>query len=71
MATEVKDASLEEANLEDADFDYANLDGVTFRAAKIKKAIFPLRRIALDEIRESVRTGRRVHMEAVPLDEED
>ena len=67
----LKDASMEEANLEDADFDYANLDGVTFRAAKIKKAIFPLRRIGLEEIRDSVRTGRRVHMEAMPLDEED
>lgn len=67
----LKDASLEDANLEDADFDYANLDGVTFRNAKIKKAIFPLRRIGLDEIRESVRSGKRVRMEALPLDEED
>lgn len=67
----LKDASLEGANLEDADFDYANLDGVTFLNAKTKKAIFPLRRLPLEAIRESVRTGKRVHMEAMPLEEED
>jgi uncharacterized protein YjbI with pentapeptide repeats len=67
----LKDGSLEEANLEDADFDYCNLDGVTFRNAKIKKAIFPLRRISLDDIRDSVKTGKRVRMEALPLDEDD
>ncbi|MFN7145998.1 MAG: pentapeptide repeat-containing protein [Myxococcota bacterium] len=67
----LKDASLEEANLEDADFDYANLDGVTFRGAKVRKAIFPLRRVPLKDIQESVRTGKRVQMEAMPLDEDD
>lgn len=67
----LKDASLEEANLEDADFDYANLDGCTFRGAKIRKAIFPLRRVPLKDIQESVRSGRRVQMEALPLDEDD
>jgi uncharacterized protein YjbI with pentapeptide repeats len=67
----LKDVSLEESNLEDADFDYANLDGVTFRGAKIRKAIFPLRRIPLKEIQESVRTGKRVQMEAMPLDEDE
>ncbi|MFZ5479684.1 MAG: pentapeptide repeat-containing protein [Myxococcota bacterium] len=67
----LKDASLEEANLEDADFDYANLDGVSLKGAKVKKAIFPLRRIPLDDIRESVRSGKRLHMEAMPLEEED
>ncbi|MDP2308108.1 MAG: pentapeptide repeat-containing protein [Pseudomonadota bacterium] len=67
----LKDCSLEEANIEDADFDYANLDGVTFRGAKIRKAIFPIRRVPLKDIQESVRTGKRVQMEAMPLDEED
>jgi uncharacterized protein YjbI with pentapeptide repeats len=67
----LKDASLEEANIEDADFDYANLDGVTFRGAKVRKAIFPLRRVSLKDIQESVRTGKRVQMEAMPLDEDD
>lgn len=67
----LKDASLEEANLEEADFDYANLDGVTFRGAKVRKAIFPLRRVPLKDIQESVRTGKRVQMEAMPLDEDD
>lgn len=67
----LKDASLELANLEDADFDYANLDGVTFLNATTKKAIFPIRRLPLEDIRESVRTGKRVHMEPMPLEEED
>jgi len=67
----LKDASLEEATLEDADFDYANLDGVTFRGAKVRKAIFPLRRVALKDIQESVRTGKRIQMEAMPLDEDE
>lgn len=67
----LKDGSLEEANLEEADFDYANLDGVTFLNAKIKKTVFPLRRLPLDTIKESVRTGKRVHMEPMPLEEDD
>ncbi len=67
----LKDASLEDANLEEADFDYANLDGVTFRGAKIRKAIFPLKRLPLDSIKTSVRTGERVKMEAQPHEDED
>ncbi len=67
----LKDASLEDANVEEADFDYANLDGVTFRGAKVRKAIFPLRRLALKDIQDSVRTGRRVQMEAMALDDDD
>ena len=67
----LKDCSLEDANIEDADFDYANLDGVTFRGAKIRKAIFPIRRIPLKDIQDSVRTGKRVQMEAMPLDEDE
>ena len=41
------------------------------RVAKIRKAIFPLRRVPLKDIQESVRSGRRVQMEALPLDEDD
>lgn len=67
----LREATLEDANLEEADFDYANLDGVSFRGAKIRKAIFPLRRVPLKDIQESVRSGRRVQMEALPLDEDD
>ena len=71
FAATLKDASLEDANVEEADFDYANLDGVTFRGAKVRKAIFPLRRLSLKDIQDSVRTGRRVQMEAMALDEDD
>jgi uncharacterized protein YjbI with pentapeptide repeats len=67
----LKDASLEEANLEEADFDYANLDGVSLRGAKVRKAIFPLRRVPLKDIQESVRSGRRLQMEAMQPDDDD
>jgi uncharacterized protein YjbI with pentapeptide repeats len=71
FAATLKDATLEDANLEEADFDYANLDGVCFRNAKIRKAVFPLRKLPLEQIRESVRTGARVRMEALALDEDE
>lgn len=67
----LREATLEDANLEEADFDYANLDGVSFRGAKIRKAIFPLKRLPLDAIRASVRTGERVRMQAQPHEDED
>lgn len=67
----LKDASFEGANLEDADFDYAWLDGVNLKDAKVRKAIFPTRRVPLDAVRESVRSGRKLTMERMPLDDED
>lgn len=67
----LRDCSFDGANLEEADFDYANLDGVSFRDAKIRKAIFPFKRLALDAIKASVRTGERVRMEAQPHEDED
>ena len=57
--------------LDESDFDYAWLDGVTFRAAKIRKAVFPLKKLSLDSIRESVRTGKRVAMEPFALDDDE
>lgn len=67
----VREVSFEEADLEEADFDYANLDGSTFRAAKIRKAIFPVKRLSLNAVKASVRTGERVRMEAALHDDED
>lgn len=67
----LKDAVLDESNLEEADFDYAWLDGVTLRGATIRKAIFPLKKVKLDDIRESVRSGRRLAMEPFPIDDDD
>lgn len=67
----LKDASFEEANLEEADFDYANLDGVVLRGAKIRKAMFPYRRVTADAVRESVRSGKRLVMESAPVEDED
>ena len=68
--SDCKEAVFDEANLEEADFDFANIDGCTFRSAKIKKAIFPNPRQTLDEIMQSVRSGKRVKVEAKHLDEE-
>ena len=53
----------DEANLEEADLDFSELDGASFKGAKIRKAIFPLSRISLEQLQQSVRTGRKVKME--------
>jgi uncharacterized protein YjbI with pentapeptide repeats len=66
----LRDVTFDEADLEEADFDYANLDGVTLRGAKTRKAIFPLKRVSLESVRESVRSGRKLRMEA-PVREDD
>ena len=58
----LKDACLDEATLEGTDFDFANLDGCTVKGARVKKAIFPLNRISLDEILDAVKTGQRLRM---------
>ena len=66
----LKDAVLDEADLEDADLDYAFLDGVTLWGAKTKKAIFPAKRILMADIKESVRSGRRLTMEPLAVDDD-
>ena len=67
----LKDALLEECQLEDADLDYAWLDGVSLRGSKVRKAIFPLKKVPLEEIRESVRSGKRLRMDPVTVDDDD
>lgn len=67
----LKDASFEEANLDQADFDYANLDGVSLRGAKIRKTVFPYRRVSADTIRDAIRTGKKLAMDAVPVDDDE
>lgn len=68
--SDLREAVFDECNLEEADFDFANLDGCTFKNAKVKKAIFPNPRQSLDEILASVRTGKKVKVEAKHLDED-
>lgn len=63
------DAVFDGANMEEADLDFADLDGATFKGAKVKKAIFPFNRVSLDQINTSVRTGRRVRMDARRADD--
>ena len=58
----LKDACLDQATLEGTDLDFANLDGCTVKGARVKKAIFPLNRISLDEILDAVKTGQRLRM---------
>ena len=67
----LKDALLEDCQLEEADLDYAWLDGVSLRGSKVRKAIFPLKKVPLEEIRESVRSGKRLRMEPVTVDDDD
>ena len=70
FAAALKDATLDEANLEEADLDYAWLDGVSLKGAKIRKAIFPLKKILLEDVKESVRSGKRLRMEPMSLDDD-
>ena len=67
----LREATLDSANLEEADFDYCNLDAVSFKDAKIRKAIFPFKRLPLDMIQRSVRTGQRVRMEPMRHEDEE
>lgn len=66
----LKDAVLDGADLEESDFDYAYLDGVTLKGAKTRKAIFPRKRISPDTIREAVRSGSRLEMEPMAIDDD-
>lgn len=68
----LRDVCLDGANLEEADLDYANLDGVTLLGAKIRKALFPTRKVTLVDVRASVATGLRLRMEPfLPGDDDD
>ncbi len=62
--SDCKDACFDAANLEEADLDFTNLDGATFKEAKVRKAIFPLNRVSLEQVQTSVRTGARIRMDA-------
>lgn len=59
----LRDVCLDGANLEEADLDYANLDGVTLHNAKIRKALFPTRKVTLADVRAAVANGARLRME--------
>jgi len=67
----LQDASLEEAILDQADFDYANLDGACLRGAKLRRTVFPNRRVSPEAVREAVRTGKKLTMDAVPADDDE
>ena len=72
FSANLKDVCLDGANLEDADLDYAQLDGVTLHNAKIRKALFPTKRLSLADVRASVATGVRLRMDAYsPSEDED
>lgn len=64
-----QDAVFDGAILEETDFDFAHLDGCTFLGARIRKTVFPFSQLPLEEIKRSVRTGRKVRMSPVDHDE--
>lgn len=64
-----KDAVFDGAILEEADLDFAYLDGCTFKDARVRKAIFPFNRLPLQQVLTSVRTGRKVRMDAARGDD--
>ena len=49
--------------LDDADLDMANLDGAVLYKAKIRRTLFPLERLPMDRIQDSIRSGRRLVMD--------
>ncbi len=68
----LREVCFDGANLEEADLDYANLDGATLLGAKIRKALFPTRKVSLTDVRASVATGVRLRMDPfLPGDDED
>jgi uncharacterized protein YjbI with pentapeptide repeats len=60
---DLRDANFTSANLDDADLDMANLDGVVLFKAKVRRTIFPLERLPMDRIQDSIRSGRRMMMD--------
>ncbi len=66
---DLRDTLFEEANLEDTDFDMALLDGARFKAARLRRTLFPFERLPLEDVKESVRTGRRVFMDSSVTDD--
>ncbi len=68
--SDCKDAVFDEANLEEADLDFANIDGCTFKNAKVRKAIFPNPRQTLDEVTQSVRTGKKIRVDTRGFEDE-
>lgn len=68
---DMREATLDNATLDEADFDYCNLDSVSFKDAKIRKTMFPLKRLPLEAIQRSIKTGQRVRMEPMRHDDEE
>jgi uncharacterized protein YjbI with pentapeptide repeats len=67
---DLKYADLSGANLEDADLDFSNLEGVTLKGARIRKTTFPLRRVTMNDVINSVNTGRRLTV-MLPSDDDE
>jgi len=60
---DLRDVNFTNANLDDADMDMANLDGAILYKAKIRRTLFPLERLPMDRIMDSIRSGRRLVMD--------
>jgi|OpeIllAssembly_1097287.scaffolds.fasta_scaffold383792_2 uncharacterized protein YjbI with pentapeptide repeats len=57
---DLTEADFEGACLEDADLDQARLAGASFRGARIRRTLFPLAEVSLEEVQTSVRTGQKI-----------
>ncbi len=71
FSANLKEVCLDGANLEEADLDYANLDGVTLHNAKVRKAIFPSKKLSATDVRNAVATGARLRMEPFAPGDDD
>jgi uncharacterized protein YjbI with pentapeptide repeats len=60
---DLRDANFTNANLDDADLDMANLEGAILYKAKIRRTLFPMDRLSMERIQDSIRSGRRLVMD--------
>ncbi len=60
---DLRDTNFTSANLDDADLDMTNLDGAILYKAKIRRTLFPLDRLPMERIQDSIRSGRRLVMD--------
>jgi uncharacterized protein YjbI with pentapeptide repeats len=67
----LQNAVLDGAQLEGTDFDFAFMDGCTLKGAHVRKSVFPLGRLTMDQVQASIRTGEPLRMEQARADEDE
>jgi len=56
----LKNAKLDNAVLTEADLEWSNLDGCSFFGAQIARAILPLQYVTLEQLHESISSGKKI-----------